>query len=86
MVGGEVIEVATNQLAPAEPVITDTGERFIHFRGENLTRNTVIDLRLIDMSGGSKLPLVILCVIIAVVVVGIAVYLVKRKKIENTNE
>ena len=33
MLGGEYVEVATNQLAPAEPVITDTGERFIHFRG-----------------------------------------------------
>jgi hypothetical protein len=86
MVEGDDIEVAVTQLAPAEPVITGTGERFIHFRGEGLPRSTVLNLRLYDMSGGSGLPLIILWVIIAVVIVGIAVYLLKRKKRQDTNE
>ena len=86
MVGGQNVEVATNQLAPAEPVITDTGERFIHFRGENIPRGNVINLRLSDLSGRGGLSFIILWVIIAVIIVGIAVYLVKRKKGEGTND
>jgi len=85
MVQGEGIEVAVTQLAPAEPVVTGTGERFIHFRGENLPRGTVINLRLYDMSGGGGLHFIVIWVIIAVVIVGIAVYLVQRRKRENTN-
>ena len=86
MVGGEDIEVAVTQLAPAEPVVTGTGERFIHFRGENLSRGTVISLRLAHLSGGGGLSFVILWVIIAVVIAGIAVYLVRKRKRKNTNE
>lgn len=86
MVGGKDIEVATNQLAPAEPVITDTGERFIHFRGENIPGGTVINLRLADLSERGGLSSVIIWVIIAIVIVGIAVYLVKRRKRENIHE
>ena len=86
MVGGKNIEVATSQLAPTEPVFTDTGERFIHFQGKNLPRGTVINLRLADLSERGSLSSVILWVIIAVVIAGIAVYLVKRRKSEHTNE
>jgi len=86
MVGGEGVEVIVSQLAPAEPVFTATGERFIHFQGENLPRGTVIDLRLMNLSGGGGLHSVILWVIISVVIAGTAVYLVKRRKRENTDE
>jgi hypothetical protein len=78
MVGGEEIEVAVTQLAPAEPVFTATNERFIHFHGENLPRGMVINLQLTDISGASRLPFVILWVIIAVIIAGTAFYLVKR--------
>ncbi|MBA7663955.1 hypothetical protein ES703_72003 [subsurface metagenome] len=87
MVGGEGVEVTVvAQLAPAEPVITGTGERFIHFRGENIPRGTVINLRLSNLTGGGGLSFVILWVMIAVVIVGVAVYLVKRRGRENTSE
>ena len=80
MIAGEDIEVAVTQLAPAEPVVTDTGERFIHFRGENLPRGTVVNLRLSNVSGGSVPYSVILYVIIGVVIAGTAVYLMKRMR------
>lgn len=81
MVAGEDIEAAVTQLAPADPVVTDTGQRFIHFQGKNLPRNMVIDLRLSNLSGGSGSPWLILWVIIAiVVVVGTAVYLIRRRR------
>ncbi len=87
MIAGENIEVAAGRLAPAEPVVTDTGERYIHFQGKNLPRNTVINLRLSDSSGGSASPWLILGVIIAVVVVaGAAVYLVRRQRRAGVNE
>ena len=87
MVAGEDIEVTVKQLAPADPVITDTGERFIHFRGENLPRDTVIDFHLSLMSGTSNVFFIVLWVIIGVAVVGTAVYIVmKRAKRENAGE
>ena len=86
MVGGEGIEVTATQLAPAEPVITDTGERFIHFWEENLPRGTMIDFRLSNLSGDGSPFFVILWVIIALVIAGIAFYLVKRRTSKNTNE
>ena len=80
MVAGEDIEAAVTQLAPAEPVVTDTGERFIHFQGKNLPRNTMINLHLSNLSGGSDFPLIVLLVIIAVVIIGLAVYIMIRRK------
>jgi hypothetical protein len=80
MVAGEDIEAAVAQLAPAEPVVTDTGERFIHFQGKNLPRHTIINLRLANLSGGSGFPRLTIWVIITVVVAGTAVYLMIRRK------
>jgi hypothetical protein len=85
MVGGEGVEVSAVQLAPAEPVVTDTGERFIHFRGENLPRGTTIDFRLSNLSEGG-LFFTVFWVIIAVVIVGVAVYLMKKRKSGNASE
>lgn len=86
MVGGEGIEVTVTHLAPAEPVITETGERFIHYQGENLPRGTVIECRLLDVAGDSSLPFVVVAVIAAVVIISIAVYLMKRGKREATSD
>ena len=86
MVQGEDIEVAVSQLAPAEPVVTGTGERFIHFRGENLRRSAVIDLRIVDLSKGSGLSPVFLGSIVIMVVASITIYLVRRRKREDSNE
>jgi hypothetical protein len=80
MVAGENIEVAVSQLAPADPVVASTGERYIHFQGKSLPRNTVINLYLSDLSGGGGFPLYILWIIIGVVVVGLAVYLMRRRQ------
>jgi hypothetical protein len=78
MVAGEGIEVVATQLAPADPVVIGTGERFIHFRGDNLQRGTVINLRLSKASQGAGILRVILYVIIGLAIAGVAVYLVKR--------
>ena len=86
MVGGEETEVAVTQLAPAEPVFTSTGERFIHFWGEDLPRGTVINLRLSNLSENGSMFLIILWVMIAVVIAGIIVYLLKKVRREKPNE
>ncbi len=86
MVGGEEIEVAVTQLAPAEPVFTSTGERFIHFRGEDLPHGTVINLRLSNLSENGSMFLTILWVIIAVVIAGIIVYPLKKVRRKKSNE
>lgn len=87
MIEGEDIEVAINQLAPAEPVITSTGERFIHFRGADIPNGTVINLHIYNLSAGGGLSSVIPWIImaIAIVIACIAVYMAKRRKRENTN-
>jgi len=85
MVAGENIEAAVTQLAPVEPVTTDAGERFIHFRGENIPRGTVIKLRLSSLSENNSL-FVVPCVITAIIIVGVAAYLLKRKKRGSTND
>jgi hypothetical protein len=86
MVKGEGIEVTASQLAPAEPVYTDADERFIHFQGENLPRGTVINIHLSHLSEGGGAFFTILWVIIAVVIMGVAVYLLRRSKGEKPVE
>ena len=86
MVGGEGIEVAVSQLAPAEPVFTATNERFIHFQGENLSRGTVLNVHLSNLSEGGGVLFTILWVIIAVVIIGMAVYLLRRRRRKKTSE
>jgi hypothetical protein len=86
MVGGEEIEVTVTQLAPAEPVFTSEGERFIHFWGEDLPRGTVINIQLSNLSENGSLLLTALWIIIAVVIVGIIFYLLKKRRRGKTNE
>ena len=86
MVGGEGVEVTVTQLAPAEPVFTGTGERFIHFRGENILRGTVINISLSNLSEGGGVLFTILWVIIALLVAGMAVCLVKKRRSQYSHE
>ena len=86
MVTGKNIEAAVTQLAPAEPVITDAGERYIHFQGENIPRGTTIKLHLSDSSRGGRPFLIILYVIIATAMAGTAAYLVKKRRREAASD
>ena len=80
MIAGEDIEVSLNELAPADPVVSDTGDRFIHFKGKDLQRGTVVNLRLSGPGGGGGFPLYIIWIIIGALVIGLAVYLLNRRK------
>ena len=80
MVAGEDIEVAVTRLAPAEPVVTDTGQLYIHFQGRKLPRDTVIDLQLFGLSGGGGFPFLIIWTIIVIAIIVLVVYLISRRK------
>jgi hypothetical protein len=86
LVASEGIEVATDELAPAEPVITDAGERFLHFGGENLPRDTVIRLSFSRLPVDSGMSLVFFWVVVVVVIAGIVAYLVRRRRGGNGRE
>ena len=86
MVGGENIVVAVSQLAPAEPVFTEDGKRFIHFQGENVQRNTMIELCFLNLSESGGSPLLVVGIIIAVLVVGITAYLIRKKRRAGSDE
>lgn len=86
MVSGEDIEVSAGQLAPAEPVVNDAGERLIHFHGKYFPRNAVISLGIADLSGGGGFPLYIVWIIIAAAAAGIIIFTVVRKRRRGSNE
>ena len=86
LVASEGIEVATDKLAPAEPVITDAGERFLHFRGDNLPRDTVIHLSFSYLPTDSSMSLVFFWVVVVVIIAGIITYLVRRRRGGNSRE
>ena len=86
LIGGEDIEAAVTQLAPTEPLVTESGKSYIRFEGTNLARNTVINLQLSDLTKGGGFPLYIIWIIIALVVVGTAFYLVRRKRRSGSRE
>jgi hypothetical protein len=86
LVAGEGIEVSAGQLAPADPVVTEAGERLLHFHGEDFPRNTTIDLGISGLSGGGGFPLYVIWIILAAVVAGMVVFLVVRKRRRGINE
>jgi hypothetical protein len=86
MIGGQDIEAAVTQLAPAEPVTSDAGISYLHFQGENLPRNTTIDLQLTDLSRSSGFPLYIIWVVIGVIAVCVVFYLVRSRKRQDADE
>jgi hypothetical protein len=79
MVGGGVFEVASGQLAPAEPVVTEEGARYIHFRGENLPQGGTVTIYLTDTSRGGGFPLYVIWIILALIIVGLGAYLLWRR-------
>jgi hypothetical protein len=79
LVAGENIEVAVARLAPAEPVVADSGERYIHFQGENMGRGTVLEVHIYTSSGENRLLFLIMGGVAVLAIIGIAVYLVKRR-------
>ena len=81
MVKSEGIEVSTGQLAPAEPVETATGEKYLHFTGQGITRNSIIEIRVDKAAVDSSSILIIIGVIVFIIIVsGLTVYLVRRNK------
>lgn len=85
LVSGEDIEVATAELTPGGPIYTDTGERYIRFWGEDIPRGTVINILISNLPrGGGGGFFIILGVVIAVVIVGIAVFMLRKKRRQET--
>ena len=80
MVKGADIEVSSPQLRPEEPVDSDTGERFMHLSGENLLRGDTVEISLSILPGGGRVVSPIVWFIAAVVILGISIYVVRRKK------
>ena len=77
---------AVSQLAPLEPVVTDDGERYLYFRGNDLSRDEVIKVRLSNLSSSGGFPLYVLWIIIAVVVAGMVVYVIRKTRKAGTDE
>ena len=80
MVQGEDIEVASTRLSPADPIVMETGEQYIHFTGDSLNRGDIVDIRLSSLSGDTNSILIILGVIAAVVIIGLGTYFLIRKR------
>jgi len=85
MVGGDTLEVASGQLAPADPVVTDDGTRYIHFQGENLPRGGTVNIYLTDTSRGG-FPLYIVWIVLAVVAAAVAYWGWRRRRQERPGE
>jgi len=78
LVAGDGVEVAVGQLAPVEPVVADSGERYLYFRGQNFSPDEVINVHLSGLSGGGGFPFYVLWIIIGVAVAVLAIYVVRR--------
>ena len=80
------IEVAVSQLAPLELVVTDDEERYLYFRGQNLSRSEIINVHISGLSGSGGFAIYVLWILLAVVVAGIAVFVIRRKRKAGANE
>ena len=80
MVKSDDIEVTTGQLIPADPVETATGERYIHYTGQNISRDSSIDIRLARSSGNSSFVLLLSIIIFAIVIVAVVLFFIKRNR------
>jgi hypothetical protein len=79
MVKSDNIEVTTGQLAPADPVETGTGDRYIHYTGRNISRDSSIEIRLARLSDNSSFIFILAVSILVIIVIAVVVFLVKRK-------
>jgi hypothetical protein len=82
MVKSDDVEVSTGQLAPADPVETGTGEKYIHFTGLDLSRDSIIEIKVDRITANSSFILIpVIGVIVFVIIVSIiTVYLLKRNR------
>ena len=80
MVQSDDVEVTTGQLTPADPVETATGERYIHYTGQNISSDSSIDIHLAGSSGNSSFIFLISIIIFAIVIVAVVLFFVKRKR------
>ncbi|HEY32071.1 MAG TPA: hypothetical protein G4O10_03060 [Dehalococcoidia bacterium] len=85
MVQGEDIEVASTRLNPADPIMMDTGEQFIHFVGDSLSRGDTVDIRLSSLAGDTNSTPIILGAIAAVVIIGFGTYYLMRKRAQASS-
>jgi hypothetical protein len=86
MAAGEDIEVTVSRLAPADPVFAETGERFIHFVGSDITRGGIIEVTISGLSTGLSIPLLVLIIVAAVVAGGAIGFFSIRKVGKKVNE
>ncbi|MBN1177284.1 MAG: hypothetical protein JXA51_06350 [Dehalococcoidales bacterium] len=85
MVAGGDIEVTVSQLAPVEPVVTESGEQYIYFQGNGFSPGEAVNVRLTGFSGSGGYPSYVQWVLIAVAVVAIVVYMIRRTRKTNSN-
>ena len=79
MVQGEDVEVTSDQLVLAGPVEDEEGGQFIHLKGENLPRSTTINVHISRLPGGIDPASIALWLVVAVLILGVVVYIFKRK-------
>ena len=80
MIKSDNVEVTTGQLAPADPVETGTGERYIHYIGQNISRDSVIDIRIASLSNNTSFIVLLLIAVLAITIVAGVVFIIKRRK------
>lgn len=80
MVQDADIEVASTLLRPEGPTDSSTGEKFLRFSGENLIRGDTVDISISSLSGSNGAIPTIVWFIAGVVILGISIYMVKRKR------
>jgi hypothetical protein len=80
MVKSDGVEVSTGQLTPAEPVVTDTGDKYIHFTGQDISRDSVIDIYLVRVSSDTSFIFIIVFIVIVIIIIAILVYFVIKKR------
>jgi hypothetical protein len=86
LVGGQDIEVVASPLVPAGPVTTDTGEQLLHFQGESLARDTLLNVGISGPSGSGGRAFIVLWAAIALVIIAAGCFMIIRKRVNRTDE
>jgi 5-hydroxyisourate hydrolase-like protein (transthyretin family) len=85
MVTGEGIEVMVDRMAPADPVFAETGERFIHFEGTDLQRNSLFHVTITGPATSPSIP-VFVWIIVAVFVASVITFVIIKRVGNKANE